>query len=96
MPLKRILLNLVRQQYPAWVPILYTQEQLEHFKMATERVAAVSEVQGMREELRQAVTTQTELERLSREVAEAKASRGVLGVLEQVRSYVAERVRRKL
>lgn len=40
--------------------------------------------------------TRAELEELRREVAKVKASRGVLGMLEQVRSYVVERVRRKL
>ena len=54
----------------------------------------VSEVQGLREELRRAAALRAELDELRREVADLKASRvGLLGMLEQVRNYVVERVK---
>ena len=58
----------------------------------------VSEVRGFREELREASAVKAaELEVLRREVAELKTSRGgVVELLERVRGYVVERVRRKL
>ena len=54
----------------------------------------VNEVQGLREELRGAAALRAELDELRREVAELKAARvGLLGMLEQVRNYVVERVK---